>query len=208
MTSSPTRLDRYVSIAACGSGVVGFAASTLQADVYHYDTPVVMSISTSTSWSSSAHHFNGASGVSWNLFGGYNQSSSSIVWSAWRDGGCLWIENVDEGQVIEPPMGSDVAYLFWSSSLSSGGNMGIGERAFLALTLPNDSGLTVYGWADITLTSASSVTVHAFAFESTGGSILAGQTKSNGGTPVPGLGGLAALACGAAGLRGKRDRVA
>jgi LPXTG-motif cell wall-anchored protein len=36
--------------------------------------------------------------------------------------------------------------------------------------------------------------------------ILAGQTEAS--TPVPGLGGLAALAGGAAGMRRKRNRVA
>ena len=208
MTSSPTRLDRYVSIAACGSGAVGFAASAVQADVYYYDTAVVMSISTSTSWSSSTHIFNGDFGVSWFLGGYYNQSSSSVSWEAGGPFGDLQMENVEQGQVIDSGMGSDGDILWWSSSYSGSGNMEIGERAFLAMTLQNDSGLTLYGWADITLSSALSVTVHAWAFESTGGSILAGQTESSGGTPVPGLGGLAALACGAAGLRRKRNRVA
>ena len=207
MTSSPTRLDRYVSIAACGSGVVGFAASAVQADVYHYDTAVVMSISTSSSTSSSLVEFNGDDGVGWSLYGYFNGSSSSIGWEAFGQLGNLQMENVEQGQVIDSGMGSDGDLLWWSSTYSSFGNMEMGERAYLALTLRNDSGLTVYGWADITLHSALSVTVHAWAFESTGGSILAGQTE-NSSTPVPGLGGLAALACGAAGLRRKRDRVA
>ena len=207
MTSSPTRLDRYVSIAACGSGVVGFAASAVQADVYHYDTAVVMSISTSSSTSSSLVEFNGDDGVGWSLYGYFNGSSSSIGWEAFGQLGNLQMENVEQGQVIDSGMGSDGDLLWWSSTYSSFGNMEMGERAYLALTLRNDSGLTVYGWADITLSSALSVTVHAWAFESTGGSILAGQTE-NSSTPVPGLGGLAALACGAAGLRRKRNRVA
>ena len=207
MTSSPTRLDRYVSIAACGSGVVGFAASAVQADVYHYDTAVVMSISTSSSTSSSLVEFNGDDGVGWSLYGYFNGSSSSLGWEAFGQLGNLQMENVEQGQVIDSGMGSDGDLLWWSSTYSSFGNMEMGERAYLALTLRNDSGLTVYGWADITLSSALSVTVHAWAFESTGGSILAGQTE-NSSTPVPGLGGLAALACGAAGLRRKRDRVA
>ena len=207
MTSSPTRLDRYVSIAACGSGVVGFAASAVQADVYHYDTAVVMSISTSSSTSSSLVEFNGDDGVGWSLYGYFNGSSSSLGWEAYGQLGNLQMENVEQGQVIDSGMGSDGDLLWWSSTYSSFGNMEMGERAYLALTLRNDSGLTVYGWADITLSSALSVTVHAWAFESTGGSILAGQTE-NSSTPVPGLGGLAALACGAAGLRRKRDRVA
>lgn len=207
MTSSSTRLDRYVSIAACGSGVVGFAASAVQADVYHYDTAVVMNLVNSSTWTSSLVEFNGDDGVGWSLYGYFNSSSSSIGWEAGGPLGDLQMENVEQGQVIDSGMGSDGDFLWWSSNYSSSGNMEMGERAFLALTLRNDSGLTVYGWADITLSSALSVTVHAWAFESTGGSILAGQTE-NSSTPVPGLGGLAALACGAAGLRRKRNRVA
>jgi LPXTG-motif cell wall-anchored protein len=48
--------------------------------------------------------------------------------------------------------------------------------------------------------------VHGWAFEDSGAGIVAGETGAS--NPVPGLGGLAALACGAAGLRRKRDRVA
>ena len=56
---------------------------------------------------------------------------------------------------------------------------------FPALKLRNDSGLTVYGWADITLPVASLVQVHGWAFESKGGSIRSRQTGNSGGTPEP-----------------------
>ena len=95
-----------------------------------------------------------------------------------------------------------------SSTVSSvTGAMTPGERGFLAIGFQLD-GETVFGWADISLsTDGLSLTVHGWAFEDSGEAILAGQTEG-GGTPVPGLGGLAALACGAAGMRRKRDRVA
>ena len=50
------------------------------------------------------------------------------------------------------------------------------------------------------------MTVHGWADDTTGGSILAGQTESS--APVPGIGGLAVLAFDAGGLRRQRSRVA
>ncbi|MEE2972275.1 MAG: hypothetical protein VX672_04045 [Planctomycetota bacterium] len=93
------------------------------------------------------------------------------------------------------------------SHSSSSGILAAGQRGFLALGFELD-GEAVFGWADISLSADGlSLTLHGWAFEDSGEAILAGQTEG-GGTPVPGLGGLAALACGAAGLRRKRDRVA
>ena len=84
--------------------------------------------------------------------------------------------------------------------------MSPGDRGFLALSFDLD-GETVYGWAAVTLGSdGMSLSVDSWAFEDSGEGILAGQTEDA--TPVPGIGGLAALACGAAGLRRKRNRVA
>ena len=96
----------------------------------------------------------------------------------------------------------------WSTSNgSSNGAMSPGQRGFLALGFELD-GETVFGWADISLsTDGLSLTVHGWAFEDSGEAIVAGQTEG-GDNAVPGLGGLAALACGAAGMRRRRDRVA
>jgi hypothetical protein len=95
----------------------------------------------------------------------------------------------------------------WSSSYTYiDGALTPGDRGFLALGF-DLGGETVLGWADISLsTDGLSLTVHGWAFEDSGAGIVAGETGAS--NPVPGLGGLAALACGAAGLRRKRDRVA
>ncbi|MEC8321038.1 MAG: hypothetical protein VX012_06490 [Planctomycetota bacterium] len=97
----------------------------------------------------------------------------------------------------------------FSDSFGSGsttGAMSPGQRGFLALGFELD-GDRVFGWADISLsTDGLSLTVHGWAFEDSGEAIIAGQTGAS--NAVPGLGGLAALACGAAGLRRRRDRVA
>ena len=63
------------------------------------------------------------------------------------------------------------------------------------------------GWIELTLGQDGdflSLTIDRWAYEST-----PGQAASiPGGTPVPGVGGLLALAMGAAGVRGRRQRVA
>ncbi|MAC19556.1 MAG: hypothetical protein CMJ23_07795 [Phycisphaerae bacterium] len=65
----------------------------------------------------------------------------------------------------------------------------------------------MYGWADFSLSlDGQTMTVHGWADDTTGGSILAGQTESS--APVPGIGGLAVLAFDAGGLRRQRSRVA
>ena len=65
----------------------------------------------------------------------------------------------------------------------------------------------MYGWADSSLSlDGQTLIVHGWAYDTTGGSILAGQTESS--TPVPGIGGLAAPAFGAGDLRRQRSRVA
>ncbi len=94
-----------------------------------------------------------------------------------------------------------------SFDTESSGILAAGQRGFLALSWDLD-GKAVFGWADISLSADGlSLTLHGWAFEDSGEAIIAGQTEG-GGTPVPGLGGLAALACGAAGMRRKRGRVA
>ena len=97
--------------------------------------------------------------------------------------------------------------IHFSSESTSTGLISRGERGFLGMSFDLD-GETVFGWADISLSDDGlSLTLHGWAFEDSGAAILAGQTGDSS-TPVPGLGGLAALACGAAGMRRRRDRVA
>ena len=71
---------------------------------------------------------------------------------------------------------------------------------------------TFYGWIDYTLSftdifSGSTFTVNAWAYNDVSGQgIIAGQNTAAGSQAVPGLGGLAALAIGAAGVRSRRQR--
>ena len=72
-----------------------------------------------------------------------------------------------------------------------------------------DSVGTLYGWAQIMFTNNGvaggplTLDIIDYAYDDTGAAITAGDT---GATAVPGAGGLVALACGAAGLRRRRNR--
>lgn len=101
---------------------------------------------------------------------------------------------------------------------SSWGNsaFGLGENQLWGFGFDRQANNTTYrhvGWVSFSLTEAQfgyHFVIHDWAFQTTsGGSIIAGQyTDAGGGGAVPGLGGLAALACGAAGVRSRRQRVA
>ena len=256
MAISSPRFDRYVTMAACGSGAVGLAVSPLHGDVYYDDNSVTISLtsnfgSSTSFWASTSQAFSGES-VQWGVWGGVwvSQYSSSTyanndqsAWSGWSRNYYMsqsWgFSNVNFGvasqaQAIDSNFDfnssgtfawnfiSSYASSFWSSydgasyssnwsssSSTSSGAMALGERAFLGMEFENNSGDTVYGWAEIGLSADGfSFIVHSWAYDDTGGMILAGQTEASTSTPVPGLGGLAALAGGAAGMRRKRNRVA
>ena len=256
MGSSPTRLDRYAAIAACGSGAVGLAVSPLHADIRYFGSEFTFSLS--DAWNTSEYGFQTISGggVAWALR--YHRSargSSRTHYSQWGGGTFSYARAVNStsvrgwsaygamdqavllnaGDLIDSAiLSSDggwcnlhYGYRFYNynfSSVSYGdghlytsirggehttsyGPLASGERAFLALGFRTYDQPLLMGWADISLsTDGLSLTVHGWAFEDSGAGIVAGETGAS--NPVPGLGGLAALACGAAGLRRKRDRVA
>ena len=75
-----------------------------------------------------------------------------------------------------------------------------------------DGGDSYYGWLDyslafISLDDGYTFTVNGWAYNDVAGEgIIAGQNTAAGSNAVPGLGGLAALAIGAAGVRSRRQR--
>ncbi len=74
----------------------------------------------------------------------------------------------------------------------------------------SSSGDTYYGWIeyDLSMSEGSfTFTVNSWAYNDVAGQgIIAGQNQAAGSSAVPGLGGLAALAIGAAGVRTRRQR--
>jgi len=86
-------------------------------------------------------------------------------------------------------------------------------RAYLGFRIGSGGGARV-GWIEF-VNDGNSVTVSRWAYESEVGTGITTPNESfngggggGGGGAVPGLGGLAALACGAAGMRRSRNRVA
>ena len=254
MGSSPTRLDRYAAIAACGSGAVGLAVSPLHGDIQYFGSEFTLSLSGASNTFDSAWRSITGGGVEWSLQGnryavfysssfftstfyggffssrytGFNNSTNwlasgpTIGRSLFNSGDQIDLAAIQSGNGYLSIFDrwssgyytyyrTDTIGTFWTNSVSSSsgstnGAMSPGQRGFLALGF-DLGGETVLGWADISLsTDGLSLTVHGWAFEDSGAGIVAGETGAS--NPVPGLGGLAALACGAAGLRRKRDRVA
>ena len=68
----------------------------------------------------------------------------------------------------------------------------------------NDGGDKYYGWVEVSMDANNFITVERWALETTANT-AAGYTPA-GSTAVPGIGGLAALAIGAAGVRSRRQR--
>ncbi|MCP4837221.1 MAG: hypothetical protein GY895_20945 [Phycisphaera sp.] len=103
----------------------------------------------------------------------------------------------------------------WGSTSSGGFGedpQGVGNTGqtwyLLFKTTGSDSYQGNYGWLSFDAyadgTTSSYITITGWGWDDTGATIAAGQTA--GSTAVPGLGGLAALAIGAGGLRGRRQR--
>ena len=98
--------------------------------------------------------------------------------------------------------------VWWDTSSTT---LGAGSNKLLAFRVEEGTD-TFYGWIDYTLSftdiySGYTFTVNAWAYNDVSGQgIIAGQNTAAGSQAVPGLGGLAALAIGAAGGRSRRQR--
>ena len=98
-----------------------------------------------------------------------------------------------------------------NGALTSSVNISAGSNKLLAFRVEEGTD-TFYGWIDYTLSftdiySGYTFTVNAWAYNDVSGQgIIAGQNTAAGSQAVPGLGGLAALAIGAAGVRSRRQR--
>ena len=93
---------------------------------------------------------------------------------------------------------------------SSSFGMPIGTSLLLGISI-SDGTDTFYGWIDYSLSSifegGYTLTINSWAYNDVAGQgIIAGQNQAAGSSAVPGLGGLAALAIGAAGVRSRRQR--
>ena len=91
------------------------------------------------------------------------------------------------------------------------GGLAIGSERLLSLAISTDVEV-FYGWINYTLSyyqGSFTFSINDWAYNDVADEgIIAGQHTAAGSSVVPGLGGLAALAIGAAGVRSRRQRVA
>ena len=104
-----------------------------------------------------------------------------------------------------------LATAYPGSDLDFNGAADVNVPAYIGFAIddPDDSVGVLYGWAQIMFRESGglhnigfTLDIIDYAYDDTGAAITAGDT---GATAVPGAGGLVALACGAAGLRRRRN---
>ena len=149
----------------------------------------------------------------WSTSGtGYAQlspSSSVFLWNlAMVDSG------VSIGTGFSGQSGIALQMYFTNSALSTTygglqGKMDLGENQIVGFSF-SDSGESYYGWVNYTLSMFEdefTFIINSWAYNDVANEgIIAGQDVAAGSNAVPGLGGLAALAVGAAGVRSRRQR--
>jgi len=90
------------------------------------------------------------------------------------------------------------------------GSLSLGTGEIVGFSLTDSGGETYYGWIDYDLSISEGTydfTVNRWAYNDVANEgIIAGENRAAGSSAVPGLGGLAALAIGAAGVRSRRQR--
>ena len=99
-------------------------------------------------------------------------------------------------------------HLFSNNETTTNSDLALGNSMIVGLALSNE-GSDHYAWVNYSLSWSGSeytFTINSWAYNDVAGEgIIAGQAMAAG-TPVPGLGGLGALAMGAAGVRSRRQR--
>ncbi len=234
--TSRDRLSGYARIASvAGIGSTAGLGSAAVADTYDFSssTPQTVSGYTSTSWnSSSVAAFTMGSaqgGIALNFFAAAASSTSFYSWG-------FKIPNSDRSNFINGPAGEPIFRLGGSQSIiisqgmTGGSNTwaisgssflaGAPSTGYLGFSIAemdssrNPTGNVFNGFLEYTFTlteSAAILTVNQWAYNVNSAITMpanGGGGGGGGGGAVPGLGGLAALACGAAGMRRNRQRVA
>ncbi len=145
--------------------------------------------------------------------GNSSTGGANAALSAGTGAGPIW-NIVSSGVSIDTGFtGSNYMYnlmAFKSGQVTnSSGSFALGTGNIVGFSII-DAGDTYYGWLEYDLALTSTVfnfTVNRWAYNDVANEgIIAGQNLAAGSTAVPGLGGLAALAIGAAGVRSRRQR--
>ncbi|MAB71374.1 MAG: hypothetical protein CMJ54_02580 [Planctomycetaceae bacterium] len=147
------------------------------------------------------------------MTGTWSSSGSARVYLNFDGGGQVW-NMVDAGASIGPGFTgtrSASQHMSFNNSAmfsSTVNNLASGTGKIVGFSL--DVSETFYGWIDYDLSMSEgeyAFTVNSWAYNDVAyEGIIAGQYQAAGSSAVPGLGGLAALAIGAAGVRSRRQR--
>ena len=187
--SSSARLSGYAALATSA------AASTASAGVQIVNLPspaVYINLGVAVG-QSSAHHQAKVFGSITTVPAGSNADNGSAFFIGRWFGASSTISSLAAGGI-------------WTD----GGPLGPlaeGATGYFGFRLPvPDSSDKVYGWIEATV-SGGTFEVSRWAYETVVNTSIVTPGASNSG-PVPGLGGLAALALGAGGVRSRRSRVA
>ena len=124
----------------------------------------------------------------------------------------IWVSTVNFGADALDGVSSNGGYAqhWWYGATNSHttsndiqNQIGPGETGAIGIRF-NDEGDYHYGWFEVSMDADSIITVERWALETTANT--SAEYSPAGSTPVPGIGGLAALAMGAAGVRSRRQR--
>ena len=153
--------------------------------------------------------------------GNWSSSGSATVLLGADRNGTFAAQGVASGQTIDgdfnsiTPKSTAVNAIRFSGSATQNsfhqGGLTLGADKLIALQLGADS-QTYYGWVNYSpsrFEGEYTFTINSWAYNDVADQgIIAGQNTAAGSAVVPGLGGLAALAIGAAGVRNPRQRIA
>lgn len=231
-TASRDRLSRYARLASvAGIGSAGGLGSTALGSTYDFSgsTPQSVSITFGSFGSSSVAAFRmgnaagtdgGPLGIPINFFvSGGSGTPASYFWgfkipTSFRSnfgggpaGEPKWI--LGGSQSITVSAGMTANTTTWALNNTSGALSGAPTTGYLGFSIEDQTpgGDTYYGFLQYTFTLTAGdaeLTIGQWAYNVNSSITM----PPNGATAVPGFGGLAALACGAAGVRRSRRRVA
>lgn len=209
-------LARLATYTAAAGGVL-VAGSAAQADLMIYEN--FGSLDASTSFSIDLGVI--AAGAKFNNRGIFTQPNSAFI------GMYIGLSGTPAGGFDLTPKAAGFNFSefngtfqnFGQSTFLTAGNNTAGINSqlgtyYVGFKVQGSDFLFRYGWVEYVYSSNNPnvVTVSRWAYQSDGSGAVAGATGTvadgGGGGAVPGLGGLAALAMGAAGMRRSRNRVA
>ena len=213
---SDSRLKNY---AVAAGGAAALAATGLAgADIQQRTGATPILVGYAPTGSTDLFTINGNQFVASNqLYGSLSNggTASAIIWGT---GGTIYwsMVNADDSIGIGftglSASGISNWMSFSNNSISNtSGDLQLGAGMIVGFAFTDISGGdTYYGWVAYDLSRSEgrySFTVNGWAYNDVAGEgSIAGQNQAAGSSAVPGLGGLAALAIGAAGVRSRRQR--